>query len=418
MLRARRGIAWGSTLPLAVSILLGIGGTAKAQGTVTTATPSLTCVDLITRRPPKAGDAKREKERQEALGLIDGCVEDFQAKVKALASAVQQTADGENNGATGAQALDRRTEEAFLKKWIGALTKHADAKSQLRQTRVTLEGARDALDDAMDLLGLRQWISAELVPGVIYGDAPHSNGTSEAAFVRLQSRHISYSYDEDRNLDFSLAGGFGIQPTLTLTKVTVAGTKAASPPEPMTQFKDAFVWEARPQAQVHCLRNQAELSIGGRAGQAVLFNVADVDQGVTGQEITSLFNTGASRTEWFFGAALSFRILQTQPSVLHQQKDADVPLDLGFTYKYDLRFRQDSSNSLLFDRPEHRLGVKLGFNLPIKKGNDPVKSKTPATTAIGFTIEHEFALYKGGVPAATKFTFRGDTNLFKLLKGI
>ena len=423
------------------------------------------CSRFFSGKPPKWGNEDGRAERAAAIAHIKECLDAFEMDVEAVHvdASKPKTADAAASepktpsaseptteatprpstkleyprlaGEAGAKespdlrALRQRQAAALLKKWIGALTKGDDGRGKgkvedvsdpektLEEAKDQLEETRRTLDTALELLGLRQWFTAEIVPGVVYGDSPDGSSQSELAFVHLQSRHVSFSYDEDRNLDFSLGGGFGIQPTLTLLQLRPIAASGETLQPPTTQYKDAFVWEARPQAQLHMVRGQVELALFGRAGQARLLNVAELRDGPTGDELVSLFNRDEGRSTWFFGAGLGMRLVQNGLSVLHERKDADVPLDVMFSYNYDLRFKQTSSPSLLFDRPEHRLGVKLSFNVPIKSdGGDPARKLKPGTVSIGFCVEHEFALYDNGVPAATKLSVRGDTNLFKLLK--
>ena len=247
-----------------------------------------------------------------------------------------------------------------------------NATGSTEDTRRKLEEARDGLDTALDILGLRQWLSAELVPGIAYGDASGDSSAATLTYVRLESRHVSLSYDEDRNLDFSVAGGLGVQPTLTLVKLTpLPAAGDAKPQPPIPQYKQAFIWEMRPLSHLHFARDQAQISLFGRAGQALLFNTAELRDAAQGLELASVFGNDGSRASWFFGGGIGLKLLQNGRSVLHEQKDADVPLDAAFTYTYDLRFRQGATSAIVFDRP---------------------------------------------VPSSTKVSFRGDTNLFKLLK--
>jgi hypothetical protein len=324
------------------------------------------------------------------------------------------------------QALRLRQSAAFLKKWIGAVTKvtgggsdTATGNADPEDTRRKLAEARDTLDEALDLLGLRQWISAELVPGIVYGDSSGDSSAAALTYVRLESRHVGLSYDEDRNFDFSVAGGLGVQPTLTLVKLTpLPAAGGAQPQPPSPQYKQAFVWEMRPKSNLHLARDQAQLSLFGRAGQALLFNTAELRNGAQGLELASVFGNDGSRSSWFFGGGIGLKLLQQRRSVLHEQKDADVPLDVSFTYTYDLRFRQDATSAVVFDRPEHRLGIRLSLNLPLKRSDasNPARELKPSTTSLGFTVEYDFGLYGNSVPSSTKVSFRGDTNLFKLLK--
>jgi hypothetical protein len=345
----------------------------------------------------------------------------------ALQARVGGSAPGFWSGTTlEAQALALRRRAAYLKKWIGAVTK-VDGRGTPGTTsladpediRRTLEAARDGLDTALDLLGLRQWLSAELVPGIVYGDASGDSSAAALTYVRLESRHVSFTYDEDRNFDFSVAGGLGMQPTLTLVKLTpVPAVEDARPQPPSQRYKQAFVWEMQPQFHLHFARDQAQLSLFGRAGQALLFNTAELREGALGLELASLYGNDGSRTSWFFGGGIGLQLVQRGRSVLHEQKDADSPLDVALSYVYDLRFRQDATSPVMFNRPEHRLGVRLSLNLPLKRSDpgDPARKDKASATSLGFTVEHEFALYGASIPSSTKVSFRGDTNIIKLLK--
>jgi len=244
--------------------------------------------------------------------------------------------------------------------------------------------------------------------------------THPNAYIHWESQHVGFTYDEDRQFDFSLGGRFGFQSALTLVQTappsTPQSTTAAtsSPKVPSSQYQEAFAWDIKGQSHLHI--NESTLEAFVTSGQVILnSNSQLVDTGGGQQEIVVLAGQDASRAAWFFEGGIGFKKFDRAVELQHEDPSTPPKIDISLAYRHDLRFEQDNNALVSFRSPTER--VVFRFMLTGIRVTDRRDPKKPATFSVSFGVEHEFALHAGGVPSGTKLLIRGDLNVLQALRG-
>lgn len=390
------------------------------------------CTPLYDQSPPKWRDGLTESEasiREEGAKMLNACLMDLREPSTSM---------------DDRQLVELRNRHVHLKKWVGALTKGGDADANTKHLAATtrtdaariaacvpritqpesgdaanlaeakkeLQEFRERLHDVMDTRGLRQPVAAELLSGFAFADVEGvgSGDTQQSTFLHFASKHAGATYDEDRNFDFSIGGRLGLQPALTLVKSeAVGGADSAAPAVTQTRHQQAFVMSVRPQVNLHCFNDSTELSLFGTAGLMRLMQSAE--QSADGRTVLIPVGNDGGRSSRFFEAGARVQIGASR-ELVHEQKDSDAPLEFGFGYRRDLRFKKDA-DLVAFESPQDRLVARVALNnLLVWDRTDPERVKTFNLT---LGIEHEWAIKKGGIPSATRIFLRSDVNLDKLL---
>ena len=284
------------------------------------------------------------------------------------------------------------------------------------------------LHRVMDNLRLREPFAAALDTGLTITDAGNSTlpyakpGTDKIPYgmIDWESRH----FFEHGRTDWSFGGRMGLLPTMTLVhrsdeKPTPVEGKAtpAWPMHPL--FQNAFHWDVNGRLNVHA-GDSSEVSFLARGGQSQLLSETEAIETTTPHVSTSLIDNGPARTAWLWDVGPEFRLFDNPLDNVHEDKTYHSPVFLvGAGVRRNQRFRRGGPLTN-YSNPEMRWFFKFSISLN-KIVDRRATGAEPKSFSMGFAVEHEGPLHRGGpldrtVPSGTRIVLTADFDVLSKLR--